>query len=103
MACPVGDARVWAVFEQFATDFEVQERLGEIRVPTLVVAGQQDPVIPPVHVERLAVGLPQAKFVMLEASGHVDVNPGSADGERYQTAMRRFLARLPSPTVGQAG
>ena len=84
VACPVGDARVWAVFEQFATDFEVQERLGEIRVPTLVVAGQQDPVIPPVHVERLAVGLPQAEFVMLEVSGHVDVNPGSADGEKVR-------------------
>jgi pimeloyl-ACP methyl ester carboxylesterase len=94
IVCPAGDAPIWAAFEQFATDFEVQEQLGEIRIPTLVVAGQHDPLIPLDHVERLVAGLPQAELVVLRESGHVDAEPSSADGALYQSAVGRFLERL---------
>jgi proline iminopeptidase len=95
IVCPDGEARVWAAFEQFATGFEVQERLGEIQVPARVVAARQDPLIPLDHVEHLAAGLPYAELVVLEESGHGDVDPVSADGARYQAAVRRFLDSLP--------
>jgi pimeloyl-ACP methyl ester carboxylesterase len=95
VVCPEGEARVWAAFEEFATGFDVRERLGEIPVPTLVVAGRHDEIVPIDHCERLAAGLPHATYVVLEDSGHGDVDSASTDGERYLAAVRRFLAGLP--------
>jgi proline iminopeptidase len=37
--CPSGDMRVQAMWEEFVTTFDVEDRLQRIRVPTLVVAG----------------------------------------------------------------
>ena len=102
IVCPDGAPRVWAAFEQFVTDFEVQAQVGEIGVPALVVAGQHDPLVPLVHVEHLGAGLPHAEVVVLADSGHGDVDPRSADGARYQAAVRHFLERLPAPTAAQA-
>jgi pimeloyl-ACP methyl ester carboxylesterase len=70
-------------------------------IPTLVIAGQHDPLIPLDHAERLAAGLPQAELVVLEETGHGNTDPGSVDGAKYQAAIRRFLEQLP-PTAMEA-
>jgi reactive intermediate/imine deaminase len=43
--------------------------LGDIPVPALVIAGAHD-MLPPERVEELATGLPRARFVVFDDSGH---------------------------------
>lgn len=93
--CPTGQERVLAAFEQFVTVFNVQDRLGEIQIPTLVVASGQDESFPISHLELLRTGIRDAEFVVLEESGHSDPALESADGEKYRAAVRTFLDRLP--------
>lgn len=44
--------------------------LGQIRAPTLVVHGTEDPVYPYTHAEALAAGIPDATLVPWEGVGH---------------------------------
>jgi pimeloyl-ACP methyl ester carboxylesterase len=47
-------------------------RYPAIRVPTLIVAGTADPVVPPaVHAEALAAALPRARLLRLIGAGHM--------------------------------
>jgi pimeloyl-ACP methyl ester carboxylesterase len=45
-------------------------RLADIRVPTLVMHGTDDPMFPFPHGEALAAGIPGARLVPLEGMGH---------------------------------
>jgi pimeloyl-ACP methyl ester carboxylesterase len=47
------------------------ERLGTIRVPTLVLHGENDLLIPPANAEILARAIPGAKLVMLPGAAHI--------------------------------
>jgi pimeloyl-ACP methyl ester carboxylesterase len=47
-----------------------RERLGEIRVPTLVLHGAEDPFVPIGHGRALAGEIPGARLVTLEQTGH---------------------------------
>jgi pimeloyl-ACP methyl ester carboxylesterase len=47
-----------------------RERLGEIRAPTLVIHGAEDPLFPPAHARALAEEIPNARLLMLEQTGH---------------------------------
>ncbi|CAM2182289.1 3-oxoadipate enol-lactonase [Paraburkholderia sacchari] len=49
-------------------DFDVHERLAQLRVPTLVVAGRHDTGTPPALTEALAQAIPGARFEMLDAA-----------------------------------
>jgi pimeloyl-ACP methyl ester carboxylesterase len=51
--------------------FDARRRLGEVRCPTLVVAGKRDPTIPMAAKEALAQGIPAARLVVVPDSGHV--------------------------------
>jgi pimeloyl-ACP methyl ester carboxylesterase len=77
--------------EEFVSSFDVGPRLGEIRVPTLVVASGRDPIVPREECERVAAGLPHSRLIVLEASGHGVPNLEPADAETYRAALRRFL------------
>lgn len=92
------EPRMWASYEDWVTTFDVRDRLSEIRLPTLVVAGRQDSIVPFTCVEQLQRGIPQAELVVLEETGHGDVTPDSADGRLFVGALRRFLDRLPATT-----
>jgi len=51
--------------------FNTLERLGEITVPTLIMAGQHDWITPPLQgAERLHAGIPNSQLVLFEDSGH---------------------------------
>jgi proline iminopeptidase len=98
----VGAERMEAACEEFVSAFDVEDRLGEIEVPTLIVACRRDPVIPISHCERLRTGIVHAEYEVMEESGHVP-EPASADGASYRAAVRGFLARIPSmPATGSA-
>jgi pimeloyl-ACP methyl ester carboxylesterase len=49
---------------------ERRERLAEIRAPTLVIHGAEDPLFPLPHGEALASEIPAAELLVLEATGH---------------------------------
>jgi pimeloyl-ACP methyl ester carboxylesterase len=45
-------------------------RLGEVKVPVLVLHGTEDPLFPPAHGEALAREIPGARLVLLPGVGH---------------------------------
>ena len=51
--------------------FDVTDRLWEIDVPTLVLAGTRDVCVPPDRQRGLAHAIPGARFVAVEGAGHV--------------------------------
>lgn len=63
-------------------------RYGEVDVPTLLLCGHHDPVVPLWVAKRLAADLPQNRLVVLEACGHIppEEQPGAS-----LAAVRAFL------------
>jgi len=61
------------VWGDFATcdRFDVIDRLGEIRSPTLVVSGSVDPLTPVKYARFLVERIPQARYVIVEGAGHM--------------------------------
>ena len=51
--------------------YDVRDELGRIRVPTLVVAGRDDPATPPAHARALADGIPDATLVEVPRAAHL--------------------------------
>ncbi len=70
-------------------NWSVMDRLGEIKVPTLVMAGREDFVYPPEHQEELAAGIPNARLVLIDRAGH---NPHDEQTAETLAAIRSFLA-----------
>jgi pimeloyl-ACP methyl ester carboxylesterase len=70
----------------------VVSELGRINVPTLVVVGDCDTLLPPPNSLRLAAGIPKAKLVRIPGTGHLitDENPQAANA-----AIESFLAGIP--------
>ena len=63
-------------------------RLGEIRVPTLVIVAQDDIITPRFYSDELASRVPGAKLVVLDSGGHGA--PGISAGT-YNSAVGAFL------------
>ncbi|MFD8395581.1 3-oxoadipate enol-lactonase [Streptomyces sp. NPDC059680] len=51
--------------------FDLRDRLGEISVPTLLVAGRQDPATPPAHLREIADAVPGSTLVELPGASHL--------------------------------
>jgi pimeloyl-ACP methyl ester carboxylesterase len=71
--------------------FDLTERLGEIDVPALVVAGDADRMTPPAQAEQLAAGLPRAELVVVRGAGHL---PQVERPRVVADAIERFLSGL---------
>ena len=70
-------------------DWSVDERLGEIEAPALVLWGSEDIEIPRVYSERLVAALPNALLSVIEGSGH----KSCADRpDAFNKAVLTFLA-----------
>jgi pimeloyl-ACP methyl ester carboxylesterase len=52
-------------------DRKLQQRLPRLRVPTLIVWGENDTLLPPAHAEAFAALLPGATVTMLPECGHL--------------------------------
>jgi proline iminopeptidase len=74
---------------QLLKGWTVMDRLSEITVPTLVMAGRDDFLFPPEHQEALAAGLPNSRLKIVERAGH---NPHSERNAEVIEAVRQFLA-----------
>lgn len=51
--------------------FDVMERLGEVRCPTLVIGGTADKLTPPKYAVYLRDHIPGAELVLVDAAGHM--------------------------------
>lgn len=74
-------------------DWDVSDRLGTIRVPTLVTGGRYDEVSPAVA-RQIADGIPGAELAVFEKSSHV---PFWEERDAYIDRVRRFLDRHSTP------
>lgn len=63
------EAQIFA-FGQLLKGWTVMDRLSEIKVPTLVLAGRDDFQFPPEHQAALAAGIPNAHLEIIERAGH---------------------------------
>jgi 3-oxoadipate enol-lactonase len=73
--------------------WDFRDRLGDIRTPTLVLAGAEDPSTPLDHSELLARELPDAKLVVLSAAAHL------ANVEQAEAFSRLVIEHLASVEV----
>jgi proline-specific peptidase len=76
----VGTLRTW----------DITDRLGEIRVPTLVTSGRHDECTPLIA-ETVQRGIPGAEWVLFEGSSHV---AHAEETERYLGVVDGFLCRV---------
>jgi aminoacrylate hydrolase len=66
-------------------------RLGEIRVPTLVIVAQDDMITPRFYSDELASRVPGAKLIVLDGGGHF---APVAAADSYNRAVGGFLRGL---------
>jgi proline iminopeptidase len=79
--------------------WSVMERLGEITVPTLVMAGRDDFLFPPEHQVALADGLADGSLHIVERAGH---NPHEERTAEVMAAVRDFIRPGTTPAVAGA-
>ena len=82
------DAHVFA-FSELLTGWSVMDRLSQIEVPTLVLAGRYDFLFPPEHQAILADRLPNAQLEIIERAGH---NAHAEEAAVVIDIVRHFLA-----------
>ena len=68
--------------------YDVRSRLGEIRVPTLVLFGATDWITPLALSEDIAARIPGSRLVRFEHSGH---KPMMEEPEKFVRELRQFL------------
>ena len=74
---------------QMLQGWTVMDRLSEIKVPTLVMAGRYDFLFPPEHQSILADRIPNAHLEPTDCAGH---NPQVEQPEVAIEIIRNFLA-----------
>jgi 3-oxoadipate enol-lactonase len=71
--------------------FDQEASLARIRTPTLLIAGEKDPIAPPRVMRRMAKAMPDARVEVLEGSGHL---LHLERPEAFNAVLRAFLRRL---------
>jgi pimeloyl-ACP methyl ester carboxylesterase len=67
------------------------ERLAAIRVPTLILQGEQDRLVPAEHARRFAAAITGSKLVLWPDDGHL---PMEEHPDRSAEAIASFLASV---------
>ncbi|WP_082977193.1 proline iminopeptidase-family hydrolase [Mycobacterium sp. 852002-50816_SCH5313054-b] len=68
-------------------DWDVFDRLGEITLPTMVLAGRYDECVPE-HAWEMHQRIPGSRFELFEASAHM---PFIEEPDKFDSVMREFL------------
>jgi pimeloyl-ACP methyl ester carboxylesterase len=77
---------------QAITNFDTYDRLPDIRVPTLVLTGEEDVMIPPENSGILADRIPDAQFQTFKDAAHMFLEEVR---EQAVSAILNFLSRVP--------
>lgn len=72
---------------------DIESRLGQLEMPTLVIHGSRDAITPPASSEKLAAIMPNATLAMIEGAGHV---PTVTRPDKIAANIDRFFGALPS-------
>jgi 3-oxoadipate enol-lactonase len=70
---------------------DTSARLGQLAVPTLVIAGELDQGTPPAMAETLAEGIPGASLTVLKDASHLSAVEQPA---AFNAAVAAFIASL---------
>jgi pimeloyl-ACP methyl ester carboxylesterase len=89
----IGKASAQATYADFQANnnFDVMNRLGEVRVPTLVIGGSEDRMAPRKFAEFLANAIPGARLEILDPCGHY---PQVEQEQAFNRAVESFLAEI---------
>ena len=68
--------------------FDITERLGEVRIPTLIIPSSRDHIVPFALSEELAARIPRSKLVVIESESHV---PTIAYADEVVAAIEQFF------------
>ena len=71
--------------------------LATVRVPTLLLQGERDRIVPPAHARHLAQAIPGAELRLEPDAGHISVVAGAAEALAWVAAQRR------EPITNRAG
>lgn len=82
---------IQAALRGMAERADSREMLGKITVPTLILAGQQDRVIPADRSEEMAAAIPGSRLVVIEGAGHM---PMLERPEQTAGALASWLAAI---------
>jgi pimeloyl-ACP methyl ester carboxylesterase len=85
------DKALWE-FTQANQFNELPKHLSELAVPSLVITGDDDQIVPTANSIRLAGELPRASLKVIENCGHL---PHEELPEQFMQAVRSFLETLP--------
>jgi pimeloyl-ACP methyl ester carboxylesterase len=80
------------LLDALATRADSTALLPNILAPTLVVAGDEDPIAPPQEASEWAARIPHARFVALPKAGHL---PNLETPGAFNKAIGEFLDALP--------
>lgn len=69
---------------------DLRGRLGEVRVPTLIIAGDRDRTTPPAGAGEMAAAIPGAELVILRRVGH---HPMDERPQEFMETLRAWLNR----------
>ncbi|HEX4901807.1 MAG TPA: alpha/beta fold hydrolase, partial [Acidimicrobiales bacterium] len=86
------DAATALSFARAILTSDHRDALGTVRVPTLVLQSEDDPMVPDEVAVRLAAAIPGAQLVRLAARGHF---PHLSGRDETAAAIRSFVDRLP--------
>jgi pimeloyl-ACP methyl ester carboxylesterase len=64
-------------------------RLAKINLPTLVITGEFDPLVPPALSQRIAEAIPGAQYALVRGAGH---NPMDERPREFERTLLAFLA-----------
>ena len=65
------DLDVMAKYFKTMPDIDISDQLSNIKVPTLVMTGDEDPIVPPAQSHLIQQKVPQADLVEIKGGGHL--------------------------------
>jgi pimeloyl-ACP methyl ester carboxylesterase len=88
-----GFRRLWKTL-QISLDDPIEALLPQVDVPSLVVRGAHDPIVPQAWAEQVARLLPRGRLAVIESGAHT-VNYSTPDS--FAALLREFVAHISSP------
>ena len=72
-------------------DIDIVHLLPRITAPTLVLAGDRDPIVPPVQACLIAKTVPNAELVLVDGAGHV---LGAERSAQYRRTVTEWMHKI---------
>ena len=92
-------SEVWTDTLPELMEMDLRHAVPRVRVPALVLVGDDDRVTPPAAAVSLAAALPQGRLVVLEEAGHI---PMLEQPERLVRELGAFVPTVFGPAAPQA-